>query len=430
MLPPWILLPSNARHATRSFARHPRRRRGCSAAGSSRRPHSPSNPPTNGSPTLSTATAILWVSGANATWPAGGPAFKTLHVLADPGTFPPSERLHVIALAGRTTEDRQQPDTSWSRDDIAFEILRDAHHRDTSRGTIGRILSEADLKPHRSVYRLNSHDPDFDAKARNICPLYPDAPRLHEHGRPVRSSDEKTGVPILERKYPTQPAQPGHPEKRAFEYLRHGTRALPATFCAPTGRVVWNLGPTRTSVDWVRHLDRVATPFPLMKRFGWVVDDPNAHWSSEVGQWVANRSGIAVASKAFQTGPERRTFPSDPSHEHAFHFTPIRGSWLDRVELFFSALSRRFLKRGDFANAESFEERIQRRLTTDNRDRAHPYRWTDTGEPLVRATPFCQTRRQQQRGRAGFGTRPSLWPRKLYPPRPYRRKTVALAANF
>jgi len=299
-----------------------------------------------------------------------------------------------------------------------------------SRSTIGRVLSEADLKPHRSAYWLNSHDPDFDSKARNICRLYLDAPRFHEQGRLVLSSDEKTGMQILQRKYPTRPARPGHPGKREFEYIRHGTRALLTTFCVPTGRVVWNLGPTRTSVDWVRHLGHVATQFPLMKRFDWVVDNLNTHWSLEVCQWVAERSGLPFVAEALQTGPERRKFLSDPSHKHVFHFTPIHGSWLNQVELFFSVLSRRFLKRGDFTNAESFEERIQKWLTTYNRDHAHPYRWTYTGEPLVRATPFSQTRRQQQRGRAGFATRPSLRERKLYPPRPYQRKGTPLAANF
>ena len=299
-----------------------------------------------------------------------------------------------------------------------------------SRSTIERILTEADLKPHRSVYWLNSHDPDFDAKAKTICQLYLDAPRFYEQGRLVLSSDEKTGMQILQRKYPTRPARPGHIEKREFEYIRHGTRALLATFCVPTGQVVWNLGPTRTSVDWVRHLDRVATQFPLLKRFDWVVDNLNTHWSLGVCQWVAERSGIPFVAKALQTGRERRIFLSDSTHKHAFHFTPIHGSWLNQVELFFSVLSRRFLKRGDFASAAAFEERIETWLTTYNRDHAHPYRWTYTGEPLVRATPFCQTRRQQQRGRAGFGTRPSLWERRLYPPRPYQRKVTPLAANF
>jgi transposase len=333
-------------------------------------------------------------------------------------------------LASSQTDEHQQADTSWTLDNLAFDILRDAHHRDMSRSTIGRILADADLKPHRSVYWLNSHDPDFDAKAQDICQLYLDAPRFYAEGRVVLSSDEKTGMQILERKYPTRPAKPGHLEKREFEYIRHGTRALLTTFCVPTGQVVWNLGPTRTSVDWVRHLDHAAQQFPLMKRFDWVVDNLNTHWSLEVCRWVAERSELRLDAKALRTGRQRRAFLSDPSHQHVFHFTPLHGSWLNQVELFFSVLSRRFLKRGDFRGAAAFEERLQTWLESYNHHHAHPYRWTYTGEPLVRATPFSQTRRQQTRGRAGLGIRPPLWERRLYPPRPYRRKIEPLAANL
>ena len=106
-----------------------------------------------------------------------------------------------------------------------------------SRSSLWRILEEADLKPHRSVYWLNSHDPAFDAKARDICQLYVNALRFYEHGRLVICTDEKTGMQILQRKYPTQPAQPGKPEKREHEYIRHGARALIASFVVPTGQV-------------------------------------------------------------------------------------------------------------------------------------------------------------------------------------------------
>src|SRR5215204_754825 len=98
-------------------------------------------------------------------------ACKMLPAPASPAAFPPCERLHVVSLASSQTEVHQQPDTSWTRDNLAFEILKDAQHRARSRRTIGRILREADLKPHRSHYWLNSHDPDFDAKAQDICQL-------------------------------------------------------------------------------------------------------------------------------------------------------------------------------------------------------------------------------------------------------------------
>src|SRR5271166_3229602 len=90
-----------------------------------------------------------------------------------PRRFSPSERLDLINLASSTTEQQGCPATRWSLDDLAATLInRTAHDLAMSRSTIWRILDEADLKPHRSVYWLNSHDPDFDAKAQEICKLY------------------------------------------------------------------------------------------------------------------------------------------------------------------------------------------------------------------------------------------------------------------
>ena len=303
--------------------------------------------------------------------------------------------------------------------------------RPLSRSTIQRILTEADLKPHKSVYWLNSHDPDFDAKAKAICRLYLDAPRLYrEEGRLVLSSDEKTGMQILGRKYPTQPARPGVPEKREFEYERRGTRVLMTTFCVPTGEVVWDLGQTRTSIDWADHLGHVYRQLPDMRQYHWVVDNLNTHWSLEVCLRVAMWCGIDVSEEDLETGRQRRAFLSDPDHEHVFHFTPLHGSWLNQVELFFSVLARKFLRRGDFGGAAEFEGRIERWLEAYNRDYAHPYKWTYTGDPQVRGTPGGQTRRQGMQGRAWFGKRPQLFERVLHPLRPYRRKAKSVAANL
>jgi transposase len=368
--------------------------------------------------------------------------FKTPHAPVDPGAFPPDEQLLVVTLASSKTEDHQTPDSSWTLDELAFTIVNEAHHRALSRSTIGRILAAADLKPHRSVYWLNSHDPDFDAKAKDICQLYQNARRLHAEGCLVLSCDEKTGMQILQRKYPTQPAQAqlldangqpirsGKPAKREFEYIRHGTRCLLTTFCVPTGQVVWDLGQTRTSLDWVAHLRHVHEQFPGLRGYHWVVDNLNTHWSLDVCRLVSEWCGLPFVAKELKTGRQRRAFLSDPSHKHVFHFTPLHGSWLNQVELFFSVLARRLLRRGDFASALEFEQCLTHWLENYNTRHAHPYRWTYTGEPLVRATPFSQTRRQQQQGRAGFGTRPLLFERLLYPPRPYKRKKESLAANL
>lgn len=349
---------------------------------------------------------------------------------AGPGAFPPDERLHVVSLASSKTETHDRPATRWSLDELAFTIVNEAHHRAMSRATLWRILDDADLKPHQSVYWLNSHDPDFDTKAKDICRLYVNAPRLYQQGRLVICSDEKTGMQILGRKYPTQPAQPGRPAKREFEYIRYGTRVLLNSFIVPTGKVVWDLGPTRTSLDWVAHLRHVRQQYPDQQGYDWVVDNLNTHWSLDVCRLVAQWCDVPLVVKDLKRGAQRRAFLSDPSHQVVFHFTPIHGSWLNQVELFFSVLARQFLRRGDFSGVEDFIGRLRRWLEDYNERWAHPYRWTYTGEPLVRGTPFSQTRRQRRQGRAWFGRAPSPFERLLHPPRPYNRKKPSLAGNL
>ena len=334
--------------------------------------------------------------------------------------FPPAERVDVLAMATRKPATYHCPATRWSLDDLVA-ALSQHRLRPLSRSSIWRILEEADLKPHRSVYWLNSHDPDFESKAQDICQLYRQALRFYQEGRLVICADEKTGMQILQRRYPTQPVQPGKPEKREHEYIRHGVRALIASFVVATGQVVWNLGQTRTSADFATHLASVVHQLPEMQRYDWVVDNLNTHWSLDVCRLVAQWCGVPCVAKALRRGAQRRAFLSDPTHKHVFHFTPKHGSWLNQVELWFSVLARRFLKRGDFDSAHDFETRLSDYLEIYNAHHAHPYRWTYTGQPLVRATPFSQTRRQQRHGRAWLSARPKRFERALYPPRPYKR---------
>src|SRR5215813_2670680 len=120
------------------------------------------------------------------------------------GAFPPTARLAVMSMATRKPATSQCAATRWSLDDLVAALEQ---HRpwSMSRSSIWRILDEADLKPHRSVYWLNSHDPDFEPKAHAICSLYLNALRFFEHDRLVICSDEKTGMQILQRKYPPHP---------------------------------------------------------------------------------------------------------------------------------------------------------------------------------------------------------------------------------
>jgi len=363
------------------------------------------------------------------------------------------------------------PTAPWSLDDLALTILRQAHHQDLlrarlatarqavnaffdllqtaaeadlpclelpdlelpglpllpmSRSTVGRILAQAELKPHRSTYWLTSHDPDFAEKAQAIGRLYLDAPRLwQERGELVLSTDEKTGILLRRRKHPTLPAQPGQPRRREHEYVRLGSTHLSATLCVPTGQVAYDLTRTHGGEDFCAHLLHAVAEMPAAERYHWVVDNNRTHSTPGVCAVVARLSGLALPKKGLETGKDRRAWLSDPEHKHVFHFTPVHGSWLNQVELFFSVLSRKLLVRDDFASALAFAQRLAQWMTWYNREWAHPYRWTYDGTPLVRDAPFDRTRRQQQRGRAFFGPRPKTFQRLFFPPRPYHKKAAA-----
>jgi DDE superfamily endonuclease len=320
----------------------------------------------------------------------------------------------VISLASSTTDEQSCPTTRWALDDLAASLINQtAHALAMSRSTIWRTLDEADLEPHRSVYRLNSHAPDFDAKTQAICKLYLEAPVMYQQGRLVICSDEKTGMQALGRPHPTKPAEPSKPARREQDYIRYGTRAFIASFIVPTGELIGDLGPTRTRMDFAAHLNLVAGRFPEITGVDWVLDNLNTHWSLEVCRVVAKLCDVPFVPAHLGIGQQRRAFLTDTTHKHVFYFTQTHGSWLNQVELWFNVLGRRFLKRGDFASMADFETRLLAFVEDYNRRHAHPYRWTYARTPRVRGLPFDKTRREERQGRARFSPRPQKFERYL-----------------
>jgi transposase len=163
-------------------------------------------------------------------------------------------RVQVLSVASTLPEDQDRTVTRWTLDEIVTTLLETLNTSPISRSSIWRILQEVDLKPHKNEYGLNSHDEDFDAKAQTICQLDAKAMASYEQGRLLICCDEKTGMPVRERKAPTKPAQPGRRERREHESIRHGTRVLINSLAVATGQLAWTLGGTRKAVDFVAHL--------------------------------------------------------------------------------------------------------------------------------------------------------------------------------
>jgi transposase len=302
---------------------------------------------------------------------------------ADPGLFPPEDRHKVVCLATTAPADHSLPLSHWSLDDLAYQILQDAHYADMSRSSIQRILAEAELRPHQSRYWLHSNDPAFEVKVLDVCRLYVDAPVLYLRGELVICVDEKTGIQALERARPTTPGKPGQDERRDYEYLRHGTRCLTGSRLVATGQLIGSVTAHRTTWDFVRHIRDVVESFPQATKFHWVMDNLNTHWTFELCQYLGKLSDAWEDRPSLRTGAERRAFLTDPSHKHVVHFTPKHGSWMNQIEIWFGLLSRKLLRRGNFTSIADLTKRIQDFIAYYNRHLAYPYEWTYTGKPMV-----------------------------------------------
>jgi transposase len=222
---------------------------------------------------------------------------------------------------------------------------------------------------------------------QTVCELYAAAPTALAAGIHTVSCDEMTGVQALERAAPTQPMQPGQVERREFEYIRHGTLSLIANLEVGTGQIITpSLGPTRTEVDFVAHINQTVDHDPTA---GWIfiVDQLNTHQSEGLVRLVAARCGIpdelGVKEKSgiLQSMASRAQFLSDPTHRIRFVYVPKHTSWLNQIEIWFSILMRRLLARASFASVTALHTRIEEFIAYFNRT-AKAFKWTYTGRHL------------------------------------------------
>jgi transposase len=291
------------------------------------------------------------------------------------------------------------PTSHWSLDDLAYHIVRDTHYRDMSRSTIQRVLADAELRPHKSRCWLHSDDPEFENRVLDICKLYLDAPRLYQHGELVICVDEKTSIQALERARPPRPAVPGRDERRDHEYIRHGTRCLLASRVVATGQVIGSVTAQRGRWDFVRHIRDVVEQFPEATRFHWVMDNLNTHWTFELCQYLGRLSEVWDDRPFLRNGAQRRAFLTNSTHKHVVHYTPKHGSWMNQIEIWFGVLSRRLLRRSEFASVADLARRILEFIAYYNAHNAFPYEWTYTGKPLVSNAAERRPRRIRYRRR-------------------------------
>jgi len=267
-----------------------------------------------------------------------------------PAVYGPDTHLRIVATV---TSELPEADSVWSHRLLAEHLHADG----ISASQIGRILADLDLKPHRVRGWLTRRpDPDFYRKAADVCTLY-----LHQPtDSMVVCVDEKTAIAARSRKHPDQPARPGRIARREFEYVRHGTVSIIAALDVRTGQVVTEQIAKNDSVTFIAFLTMLDAHIDPTLTIHLVLDNGSSHTSKATKKWLREHP-------RFQP-----------------HYTPAHASWLDQAELFFSILTRRLLRRGEFTSRQDLANKTENFVIAYNQT-AKPYRWTYDGRPLKTA---------------------------------------------
>jgi len=198
-----------------------------------------------------------------------------------------------------------------------------------------------------------------------------------------------TGIQARERTMPNIEMKPGRVEKQEFEYIRHGTQCLLASLNVATGHITATVGDRRTEADLEAHISQLLAQYPEKRKYHFVMDCLNTHQSEALVRLAASLEpeplelGVKGKWGILASMRTRAEFLSDPSHRLVVHFTPKHCSWLNQVELWFSILVRKLLRRGSFRSQLDLKTRILEFIDYFNRTMAKPFRWTYKGKPLA-----------------------------------------------
>jgi transposase len=232
---------------------------------------------------------------------------------------------------------------------------------------VSRIWRAFALQPHRVEGFKLSKDPLFIEKVRDIVGLY-----LHPPDRAlVLCVDEKSQIQALDRSQPLLPMRPGQAERRAPDYLRHGTTNLFAALDFKAGTVIGQFHRRHRAVEFRQFLETIDHQVPRRCALHLIIDNYATHKTPAIQRWLLRHPRFHL------------------------HFTPAGASWLNLVERWFAGLTEKQLRRGVHRSTRELRDAIRHYLELNNRH-PKPFIWTKTADQILESVArFCKVLQPQ-----------------------------------
>ena len=261
----------------------------------------------------------------------------------------------IERIVAMTLESTPQGATHWSTRAMAKAC-------GLSQSTVSRIWRAFALQPHRSETFKLSRDPLFVDKVRDIVGLYLNPPDKAL----VLCVDEKSQIQALDRSQPILPMRPGQSERRAHDYVRHGTTSLFAALDVAAGRVIGECHRRHRSIEFRKFLDRIDIEVPRSLGVHLILDNYGTHKSPIIHRWLVRHPRFHL------------------------HFTPTGASWLNLVERWFANLTEKRIRRSAHRSTRQLEAAIKEYLDLNNQN-PKPFVWTKSADDILASVArFCQ----------------------------------------
>lgn len=245
------------------------------------------------------------------------------------------------------------------------------------RSTIHRIMRNSCLKPHLSIYFLQTTDPDFFPKMEHLLALYKDPPSN------LYFFDECPGIQILKRLVPDLQTNEMKKRLEEFEYIRNGTMDVLAFLNYADGKVYAECHSNHETSTFLDVFRKHVSLAPASEPLHYVMDNLACHRGYAFCELIAELSDVQCPSKKELNSPTQRAkWLQSPNKRITIHYTPYHGSWLNMVEIWFGIMGQKVLGESfDSADAlkAAFEVFVEQHW---NGLLAHPFTWKYDGKGL------------------------------------------------